>query len=72
MAGGGIKGGMTYGTTDDYGYNIVDQPVHVNDLHATVLHCMGIDHKRLTVPFQGLDLRLSCVEERRVVSEILA
>ena len=72
MAGGGIKGGMTYGTTDDYGYNIVDQPVHVNDLHATVLHCMGIDHKRLTVPFQGLDLRLSGVEERRVVSEILA
>ena len=63
---------MTYGTTYDYGYNIVDQPVHVNDLHATVLHCMGIDHKRLTVPFQGLDLRLSGVEERRVVSEILA
>jgi uncharacterized protein (DUF1501 family) len=72
MAGGGIHGGMTYGATDDYGYNIVDQPVHVNDLHATVLHCMGIDHKRLTVPFQGLDLRLSGVEERRVVSEILA
>jgi hypothetical protein len=46
--------------------------VHVNDLHATVLHCMGIDHKRLTVPVQGLDLRLSGVEERRVVSEILA
>jgi hypothetical protein len=72
LAGGGIRGGMTYGTTDDYGYNIVDGPVHVNDLHATVLHCLGINHERLTTPFQGLDLRLSGVEERRVVEEILA
>lgn len=71
LAGGGIQGGMTYGTTDDYGYNIVDGAVHVNDLHATILHCLGINHERLTTPFQGLDLRLSGVEERRVVEEIL-
>ncbi|MBL6714703.1 MAG: DUF1501 domain-containing protein [Pirellulales bacterium] len=71
LAGGGIQGGMTYGTTDDYGYNIVDGPVHVNDLHATILHCLGINHQRLTTPFQGLDLRLSGVEQRRVVEEIL-
>jgi hypothetical protein len=62
---------MTYGTTDDYGYNIDDGPVHVNDLHATILHCLGINHQRLTTPFQGLDLRLSGVEQRRVVEEIL-
>lgn len=72
LAGGGIRGGMTYGLTDDFGYNIVEGPVHVNDLHATVLHCLGIDHKRLTTRFQGLDLRLSGVEDRRVVKEILA
>ena len=71
MAGGGIRGGMTYGETDDYGYNIVSGPMHVNDLHATVLHCLGIDHKRLTVPFQGLDLRLSGVEPRRVIEGII-
>ena len=71
MAGGGVRGGMTYGETDDYGYNIVDGPMHVNDLHATVLHCLGIDHERLTTPYQGLDLRLSGVEQRRVVTEIL-
>jgi hypothetical protein len=71
LAGGGVRGGMTYGTTDDFGYNIVDGAVHVNDLHATVLHCLGVDHERLTVKFQGLDLRLSGVEPRRVVQEIL-
>ena len=69
MAGGGIKGGTTYGTTDDFGYNIVENPVHVNDLHATILHALGIDHNRLTVPFQGLDLKLSGVEERHVVRD---
>ncbi len=72
LAGGGIQGGMSYGVTDDFGYNIVEGPVHVNDLHATVLHCLGIDHKRLTTRFQGLDLRLSGVEDRRVVHEILS
>lgn len=71
MAGGGIKGGTTYGTTDDFGYNIVENPVHVNDLHATILHALGIDHNRLTIPFQGLDLKLSGVEERHVIRDIL-
>lgn len=71
LAGGGVRGGMTYGTTDDFGYNIVDGPMHVNDLHATVLNRLGIDHERLTTKFQGLDLRLSGVMQRRVVNEIL-
>lgn len=72
MAGGGVKRGMTYGTTDDFGYNIVENPVHVNDLHATILHLLGIDHRRLTIPFQGLDLKLSGVEERHPINDILA
>ncbi len=71
MAGGGIQGGMVHGTTDDFGYNTVADPVHVNDLHATLLHALGIDHRRLTVPFQGLDLKLSGVEERNPVLAIL-
>jgi len=61
MAGGGIKPGITYGETDDYGYNIVRDPVHVHDLQATILHCLGIDHKRLTYRFQGRDFRLTDV-----------
>jgi len=61
MAGGGIKPGLTYGETDDYGYNIVKDPVHVHDLQATILHCLGIDHKRLTYRFQGRDFRLTDV-----------
>ncbi len=72
MAGGGVRPGMVYGTTDEFGYNVVEKPVHVNDLHATILHALGIDHRRLTVPWQGLDLRLSGVEERNPVLEILA
>lgn len=72
MAGGGIKPGLTYGKTDDFGYNIVEGPVHVNDLHATLLHSLGIDHTKLTTPFQGLDLRLSGVEERKVIHDILS
>lgn len=67
LAGGGVRGGMTYGATDEFGYNIVENPVHVNDLHATILHALGIDHRRLTIPWQGLDLRLSGVEERNPV-----
>ena len=59
MAGGGISGGMTHGETDDFCYNITEKPVHVHDLHATILHCLGIDHKRLTYKFQGLDMRLT-------------
>ena len=71
MAGGGVKGGVTYGETDDFSYNIVKDPCHVNDLNATILHCMGIDHERFTYKFQGLDQRLTGVEHQRVVTEIL-
>ncbi len=59
LAGGGIKGGLTYGVTDDYSYNIVENPVSVHDLHATVLHLLGIDHERLTHKFQGRHYRLT-------------
>ena len=63
---------MTYGQTDDFSYNIVEDPVHVRDLNATILHQLGIDHSRLTFPFKGLDQRLTGVEEARVVQGILA
>ncbi|HJP01950.1 MAG: sulfatase [Planctomycetes bacterium] len=73
MAGGGIKGGVVHGETDDFSYNITRDPVHVRDLNATILHCLGLDHQRLSVKHQGLDLRLTGVqEEARVVQEILA
>ena len=71
LAGGGIKGGLTYGATDDLGYNAVENRVHVRDLHATILHLLGIDHRRFFVRHQGLDIRLTGVEEARVVHEIL-
>jgi hypothetical protein len=71
MAGGGIKGGTTYGATDELGYNAVENVVHVRDLHATMLHQLGIDHKRFSVKFQGLDMRLTGVEDARVIKEIL-
>ena len=72
MAGGGIKGGMTYGQTDDFSYNIVDEPVHVRDFNATILNQLGIDHTRLTFPFRGLDQRLTGVEESHVIRKILS
>jgi hypothetical protein len=72
MAGGGVKGGISYGETDDFSYNVVENPVHVNDFNATILHLMGIDHERFTFKFQGLDQRLTGVEPQRVVTEILA
>ena len=72
MAGGGIKGGVTYGETDELGYRSVVNPVQVRDLHATMLHLCGIDHTRLSMKFQGLDLRLTGVEPARVVKEVLA
>ena len=72
LAGGGVRGGLTYGETDDLGYNIVKNPVHIRDLHATILHCLGIDHHRLTFKFQGLEHRLTGVEEAHVVRPILA
>jgi hypothetical protein len=71
LAGGGIQGGIEYGTTDDFSYNIADRPVHINDLNATLLHCMGIDHERFAYSFQGLDQRLTGVESQRVVKELL-
>ena len=71
MAGGGIRPGITYGETDDYCYNITRDPVHVHDLHATMLHCLGIDHKRLTFKYQGRDFRLTDVHGN-VVEKILA
>ncbi len=61
LAGGGIKGGLTYGATDDFSYNIVEKPMEVHDLHATMMHCMGVDHTRLTYKFQGRHYRLTDV-----------
>ena len=72
MAGGGVKGGVSFGETDDFSYNVVENPVHVNDFNATILHLLGIDHERFTFKFQGLDQRLTGVEPQRVVHEILA
>lgn len=71
MAGGGVKPGMSYGTTDDFSYNIAANPVHVHDLHATLLHLLGIDHERLTFKFQGRYHRLTDVHGK-VVREVLA
>jgi uncharacterized protein (DUF1501 family) len=61
LAGGGFRGGHVHGETDDYGYNIVRDPVHIHDLNATVLHCLGLDHRRLTFRQQGRDYRLTDV-----------
>ena len=61
MAGGGVKGGTTYGETDEFGYKVVDKPVEIHDLHATMLHLLGIDHERLTFRFGGRDHRLTDV-----------
>ena len=72
MAGGGIKGGIVHGETDDFSYNIVNDPVHVRDLNATILHQLGIDHNRLSFPHNGLDERLTGVEKAHVVREIQA
>ena len=71
MAGGGIKGGMTYGETDDFGYNIVKDPFHVHDLQATILNQLGLNHERLTYKYQGRHFRLTDVHGN-VVKKILA
>jgi hypothetical protein len=71
MAGGGVRGGVQYGATDDYSFNITENPVHVHDLNATILHGLGIDHERLTYKFQGRHHRLTDVEGK-VVNDILA
>jgi hypothetical protein len=71
LAGGGIKPGTVYGATDDYSYNIVENPVHVNEMNATILTCLGIDHRKLSAQYQGLDVRLTGVEEVHPVQSIL-
>jgi hypothetical protein len=72
LAGGGIKGGVTHGATDELGYHAVDDVVHVRDLHATMLHLLGLDHERLSVRYQGLDTRLTGVVPAKVVNGLLA
>ena len=69
MAGGGIKGGQVYGETDEMSYNIVKDPVHIRDLHATMLHALGLEHERLSFKFQGLDQRLTGVELAKVIKD---
>jgi arylsulfatase A-like enzyme len=71
MAGGGVKGGMTYGETDDFALSVASNPVHVHDLHATMLHLLGFDHEKLTYRYSGRDFRLTDVHGS-VVKEILA
>ena len=71
LAGGGIRAGYVHGQTDDYGYNIVRDPVHVHDINATILHCMGFDHERLTYRYQGRDFRLTDIHGK-VVESILS
>ena len=71
MAGGGVKAGFQYGKTDDFSYNITENPVHVHDLNATILHLMGIDHEKLTFRHQDRDFRLTDVHGR-VVHDLIA
>jgi uncharacterized protein (DUF1501 family) len=71
LAGGGVKGGYIYGATDDFGFKIVENPVHVHDLHATALHLLGLNHERLTYRYSGRDFRLTDVHGR-VVTDIIA
>lgn len=72
MAGAGVKGGTVLGETDEYSYNVVSDPVHVRDLHATILNRFGLDHERLLFKYQGLDQRLTGVEPAKVIKKILA
>ncbi len=72
LAGGGFKPGTVYGETDDFSYNIVKDPMHIRDMHATILSVLGFDHERFSVRYQGLDQRLTGVEPARVIKEVLA
>jgi hypothetical protein len=72
MAGAGVKGGQAIGATDELGFKAVEDRCHVSDLHATILHLMGIDHSRLSYLHQGLNQRLTGVEDRRVITQVLA
>ena len=71
MAGGGIKPGIVHGKTDDFSYNVLEDPVHIHDLNATILKCLGINHERLVFRHQGRDFRLTDVHGK-VVGELLA
>ena len=71
LAGGGVKGGMSFGQTDEFGFSVASQGVHVHDLNATVLHLLGLDHERLTFKYQGREFRLTDVHGS-VVRELLA
>jgi len=71
MAGGGVKGGLIYGATDDFGFKVADKPVHVHDLHATILHLLGIDHTKLTYHYSGRDFRLTDVAGN-VIHDLIA
>ena len=72
MAGAGIQGGVVHGATDEFSYNVTENPVHIRDLNATILHLMGIDSDRFTYAFKGLDQRLTGVEGGDVVRQVLA
>jgi hypothetical protein len=72
MAGGGVRAGIVHGDTDDFSYNITENPVHIRDWHATLLHLLGIHHEKFTHKYSGLDFRLTGVEPARVVKELLA
>ena len=71
LAGGGVKGGMTYGATDDFGFQAVENKTHVHDLHATILHLLGLDHTKLTYRYSGRDFRLTDVHGQ-VIQQIIA
>ena len=71
LAGGGVKSGISFGATDDFSYNVAVDPVHVRDLHATILDLLGIDHERLVYRHQGLDFRLTGVESAKVIKAII-
>ena len=72
LAGGGIRGGISHGNTDDLGYHSVEDVVTVHDFHATMLHLLGVNHKKFTFKFQGLDFRLTGVEEAQILKTLLA
>ena len=72
LAGGGVKGGQAVGATDELGFRAVEDRCHVSDLHATILHLMGLDHEKLTYFYQGLDQKLTGVQEHHVIEKVLA
>ena len=72
MAGAGVKGGIAVGETDDFCWNITEDPYHIRDLNATILHQLGIDHNRLTYPYRGLDQKLTGVEPAKLIEKALA